>query len=342
MSSDGGNQGRQWDSKDLDFEILDTNTVSDYRDHCLSGDNSEGTVRRKISSLRKFDSWCHEADWTPRQLYNFTDDDLGFGEQHPAQEYEDWLAGTKDYADNTVMHHYYHARDYLRYLNVDCFDAHELDRSRTSTKEQAIDKQETYPWLTVDEYKRVRSNADSFRTELMIEVGFETGVRRGELANIRVDKVFLDDRQLIVPNLKRPDGEKSRTRTVYVPEPTKLKLDRWLRVDRKQYNYAAESPYLFPSNHGVKYSTQHINKLFKDAVPEDVQVSLGEDAKGHERVLYAYHCLRHSFCYHRVQQGMPLNYLSELTGDKIETLRTYLEIREEDKREANDKYRPNL
>lgn len=325
--------------KELDFDVLEAERVRDYLDACRSQNNTEGTIDRKKSSLRVFDEWLSETKWNPERLYEW-DGELGFGESHPAEEFEKWLAGTKGYADNTVSHRFYHARDFLRNLNVEVFNEHELDRSQKSQKV----REHSFPWLSTEEYLAVRDAADSFRTALMIELGFETGIRREELASAKLDDdLDLNNRALTVQNLKREHEDKPPYRTVYYPQTTKLKLERWVEVDRKQYNYHDDSEYLFPSNHGPRYSTQRINTLFKEACEEaGIQEELDKDAAGNDRVLYTFHSLRHSFCYTRVNQGMPLNFLSKLTGDRIETLETYLEVRESDVRDAADRYRPPL
>jgi integrase/recombinase XerD len=155
--------------------------------------------------------------------------------------------------------------------------------------------------------------------------------------------VYPSEQYAIVQNLKRPRGIKSPTRRVYYGETTAEKLKRWLASGRDKYRYAAESPYLFPSSHGERYSTQHVNQIVKDAAEAaDIQKYYATDSKGDDRAVYTCHALRHSFAVHRVLDDCPISYIAEMMGDSMETVETYLQVRDEDVREANNRHRPRV
>jgi integrase/recombinase XerD len=339
MSSDY----KRFQSKDTTFEELDSERVEDWLQE-RSLEDTDGTIDRKLSSLRVLDRWLSETDWTVRKMYEWDDDDgLGIS-TNPAKQYHSWLATDEGYAENSVGHHFWHARQYLREIGVECWTEYELtDIDQTSTKVDYTEKRGDFVWLSVDEYKKLRRNADSFRTALMIEIFWETGIRREELASAQLARVSPDENRMVVKNTKRPKGNKSPTRAVFYSDATAKRLKRWISVERRTYKYASQSDYLFPSNHGVRYSTQHINELVKQSAEEaGIQETYGEDLKGDERALITCHALRHSFATHRVLNGMPISILADLMGDSMETTKRYLQVRDEQLESMNREYRPQL
>ena len=145
-------------------------------------------------------------------------------------------------------------------------------------------------------YFSSKSSFDEVRDRAVIEMLYATGIRRSELANLRLSDVDLAQKQLKVSG----KGDKER----YIPIIPELEetLKEYLKLREEVANEKSQN-YLFLVKNGKKlYSTlvyRIINSYFSAVTPKkDVSP----------------HVLRHSFASHLLDNGADLNTVKELLG----------------------------
>jgi integrase/recombinase XerD len=191
-----------------------------------------------------------------------------------------------------------------------------------------------------DEYDKMLEAAESLREELILRLLWETGVRRKEAVSIKLSHLTREKNEIWIDNLKN-----DKDREVYYTSHLARKLREWLDMGgRKQYSKAEKSDYLLVSNQSEQLQDKYINELVKDVAKRaDVAEKIGEDALGRELWKPTAHSFRHAFAVHRVKNGMPVNFLKDLMGHKsVETTEFYLNFKDKDIREINERYAPRV
>jgi integrase/recombinase XerD len=175
------------------------------------------------------------------------------------------------------------------------------------------------------------------KNQLIVRVMYRTGVRVGELTNMRIHhfddpELFEDPRTISVP------PQKSKfPRTVRYPPVLASDLESWVNglTGRDHYLRGTESEYLFPNKSGNEMSTSHINKIVRRAAKgAGIQRKLYEDKSGKTRWKVTAHSLRHSYAESMVsgENPMDIRTLAVLMGHRtndgtpaVETTAKYLE-----------------
>ncbi len=133
------------------------------------------------------------------------------------------------------------------------------------------------------------------RDRLVIEMLYATGIRRGELINLKVDDYLTDRAQLRV----RGKGNKER-RIPLIPSLVDY-LEQYLEF--RSASFPEAGPPLFLTNKGKKLYPKFVYRL----VNQYLGLVSTEEYRGP-------HVLRHSFATHLMQNGADLNALKELLG----------------------------
>lgn len=175
----------------------------------------------------------------------------------------------------------------------------------------------------------------TLRNELIIQLLYQTGLRRAELAETRVEDVDTDNRTI---NVRATKTHLNRT-VRYQPNLDTL-LTRWINVNRDALATAG-SPYLFPTSHSKRISAGYINQIVKDAAEaaglQDNEVFV--DAAGRSRRKVTAHVLRHSYAVQSLKNGMDTRTLQKLLGHaQIETTEKYLRLSRDDILESARQY----
>lgn len=158
--------------------------------------------------------------------------------------------------------------------------------------------------LSKMEYRALRDACrGDTRTYAIVELFLQTGVRIGELANLRVEDVK-DTELFIQPQEGHPP------RTVPLNKAAKSALDKWFEIRPKSGSDA-----LFITKTGrpllVRNIRTTIDRYFKLAGIENAKVN----------------DLRHTFIAHHLAAGTPLTAISKLVGHKrLSTTEKYLEL----------------
>lgn len=147
--------------------------------------------------------------------------------------------------------------------------------------------------LTPLEYRALRDTASSDpRIYAIIEVLLQTGIRIGELANLRVEDVA-DNSLRIRPHEGHPNRE------VPLNKRVKDAVKRYLETRVK-----TEDDHLFVTKTGKPFLVRNI----RDAVERHFRKAGIENAKIND--------LRHTFVAHHLKQGVSIVFLSKVLGHK--------------------------
>jgi integrase/recombinase XerD len=158
-----------------------------------------------------------------------------------------------------------------------------------------------------EDVAKLVSSIDYSRDRAMILLMLRTGMRIGELLNLRLDEVNLRERKVEIY-----EAEKSRVgRVVYLSEDARAALKEWFKerdFDKKLVFYAQGRP---------KMSYGNARLRFRKYL---VQAALAH--KG-----YTLHCLRHTCASELLNAGMRLECLQQLLGHStIEMTRRYARL----------------
>ena len=158
--------------------------------------------------------------------------------------------------------------------------------------------------LSKMEYRALRDACRSdIRTYSIVELFLQTGVRIGELSNLKPDNIR--EKELIIdPQESHPQ------RSVPLNRAAREALDRWLSIRPKSTNNA-----LFVTKTGkpllVRNIRTTIDRYFKIAGIENAKVN----------------DLRHTFIAHHLASGTSLTVISKLVGHKrLSTTEKYLDL----------------
>ncbi len=164
--------------------------------------------------------------------------------------------------------------------------------------------------LTPIEYRALRDAArDDARIAAIIEVLLQTGVRIGELANLRVDDVFFGENEKEGHLYIRPQ-ENRLERTIPLNKPAEGALKRYLEVRPKTANKA-----LFITKTGRPLLVRNI----RTAIDRYYRRAGIAGAKVND--------LRHTWVAHHLSSGTSLVLISKVAGHKrLSTTERYLSL----------------
>lgn len=158
--------------------------------------------------------------------------------------------------------------------------------------------------LSKMEYRALRDACrGDVRTYAIVELFLQTGIRIGELANLKL--VDIQDKELVI---EAQEGHPQRS--VPLNKAAKEALQRWLEIRPKTTNEA-----LFVTKTGkallVRNIRTTIDRYFRNAGIENAKVN----------------DLRHTFIAHHLASGTPLTVISKLVGHKrLSTTEKYLDL----------------
>jgi integrase/recombinase XerC len=180
--------------------------------------------------------------------------------------------------------------------------------------------------LKVDEVMRLlrtslagRTDTAQLRDRAILELFYASGIRRAELAGVRLADVDLAERTV------RVTGKGNKERTVLINRTAAAAIEAYLRVRPR-----SADPTLFLGRTGAGLTPKHVWRLFRNIY----RVS------GVEKHASP-HTLRHSFATHLVENGVDLETVRELLGhESLATTGVYLQLAMGHKRRAYDEAHP--
>lgn len=191
--------------------------------------------------------------------------------------------------------------------------------------------------------------APTVRNKLICKILYQTGIRRSELARIKLEDIDFDERRIDVDDVKTED-----TREVWYQPSLDSLLSMWIEADRPAIFYADESDYLFPTRRGERIQEQTVSDVVSQAAENaDLQEEIyetkrptnaedGDKTPAVKRV--GAHTLRKSFGVHFINQGGDISFLADLLGhEDIETTKdSYLKYSSKDLRNSARQYGPSI
>lgn len=134
------------------------------------------------------------------------------------------------------------------------------------------------------------------RNRLILEMLYATGVRVGELVNIKVSDINLNDKKITIL------GKGNKERIVYYNDVTSKYLKKYLSEARIKLNIN-KSDYLFLNYRGGKLTTRGVQDVLNKII---TKTSLNKKISPH--------MLRHSFATHLLNEGCDLLSVQQLLG----------------------------
>jgi len=173
--------------------------------------------------------------------------------------------------------------------------------------------------LTAAEVAELLNALEGTRWHVVALVGVTTGLRPGELLGLCWEDVHLDiDPHVVVrramswvggPHLKGPKRERSYRRVPLTPEAVAA-LRTWRRQQAAERLAAGPlwrgdrwPDLVFTRPDGTPYPETAYRRALADALPG-----------------ISPHRLRHTFCTHLLENGVPIHVVAELAGDSVDTI----------------------
>lgn len=155
------------------------------------------------------------------------------------------------------------------------------------------------------------SEKECLRDQLFIRISYSTGMRVGEMSKVKLGQIELQESSLLVVR-----GKGSKSRTVYIDEPTRKTLVRYLDLlDKKPTDYLFfEKP---PTEIKLREFRNFVNRRLKICAR---QVGI------EEKEVFP-HILRHSFATNLLRNGADVRKVQEALGHKhLATTQRYTHI----------------
>jgi len=185
-------------------------------------------------------------------------------------------------------------------------------------------KQKNKPaFLNINQIEIICRHIDSEIIKDAVVLSFHTGLRLGELVNLKWKNINLEDKIITVGDYEfKTKARKQRIIPIN---------DKVLELMNKVYN--PSQVYVFSKGKKQPFTGDYFSKKFKTACR-----SAGISDKVH------WHSLRHSFASNLVQNGVPIYVIKELLGhSSITTTEIYSHLNVDSLREAVEKLdRPTL
>lgn len=297
---------------------------------------AEETERKYRRNLRQFSEWLEENNQHPHDV-----------DSRDLKRYiQSYLKNEKGYANKTIraklapISLFYKDASSEGFIENNPMDDIKIARYAPDNTKESEELREDRPYLTEDEIQQLISNVPSpkLRNRLLLQFIYFTGLRVKEVSNIKLKDL---DRENGEVEVEVKGGKQHTARWNSQLDPL---LDTWLDGGyRDSSTFAADSDYLFLSQHSEKISPHQINKIVNRAAERaGIQEVLYENSAGQPRRKVTTHTLRHSYAVHFLQNGGTLEGLKENLGHEfVKTTEIYGKITEERGKEEARKFAPN-
>jgi len=155
------------------------------------------------------------------------------------------------------------------------------------------------------------SEKERLRDQLFIRLPYATGMRVGEMSKIKINHIDLDEFCILVVR-----GKGSKSRTVYIDEPTQQTLSRYLELAQKK-----STDYLFLDETPTEIKLRE----FRNFVNRRLKICARQTGMEKDEVFP--HILRHSFATNLLRNGADIRKVQEALGHKhLSTTQRYTHI----------------
>lgn len=301
---------------------------------------AEGTIKNRELGLIQFTEWFENQ--TEDSLEEFTPLRLEDYAVHLAQ---------KGYGDTTIIDKFAAVSTLYAFLcekaevidtnpadDVNLSEAGIVDYRNPTKKSDKL--AEDIPYVTKEQKEAMKSNCPGpkIRNELLIELLWQTGLRRREAADVTLDNIDREKREIQIR------GKNDKSRIIFYQPTLDTLINLWIDGGyRSSYNWSEKSEYLFVSERSERLTPHRINQVVvKAAKNADIQSEMYIDGNKQARHKITAHSLRHGFAVRSLKNGMDIKTLSDIMGHgSLDTTQQYLRLITEDLRERYQKYGPD-
>lgn len=301
---------------------------------------AETTVQNHEFGLILFTEWLDQQGYSSLQGLEPLD----------LEEYAIYLAG-KNYTDSTILSRFSTVSTLYTFLHdkakvleenpateVDLVEAGIIDTYDNPSQKSEELKEGIY-YVQQEDKEKLLEHVPSpkLRNELLIELLWQTGLRRTEVVDIEISDIDRENGEIKVR------GKNDKNRTIFYQPSLEEKLNIWLDGGLRQSSmYAEESPYLFLTSQSGQLHPQHVNRVVLQAAKDaGIQEVLYEDGNGNPRYKITPHAIRHGFAVQSLKNGLDIKKLGDLMGhESLDTTKEYLKFTKEEERNDYRKYGP--
>lgn len=331
-------RGKYADVRDIDIEDLPP-VIEQYLTKYVKNRFAERTWYNRVTVAKHWIVFC------VARAESETESDVDY--LNPSVvDVEDFVTDQLDagYSHSSIENTVYALSAMFQYLSKrDYADKNPIDDDDFDMGVEANSDFQDIRYIEKEDFEKILAEADKLRDRVLLSTLWDTGVRAEELVSIYVSDLERDEQKIVLKTAKQK-GEREKDRPVYYSRRTENLLREWLdKGGRKQYLDHDTSPYLLLGKASPQLNPRRPTEVIREyAEAAGVQAqSPTPNAAGQKRRKVTAHCFRHSFAVLRVKKGMPIVYLSDLLGHSdIQQTRTYLDFRDDDLKEAYNKYRP--
>ncbi len=171
-------------------------------------------------------------------------------------------------------------------------------------------------FINSSELMKILEHKDNENLRDIFNLAFQTGMRLGEILNLKWNCIDFKERLTTVANIETFTTKNKKERII----PMNDGLIEMLNWRKPRIISIVKCDFIFQETFGNKYDEGYVSKKFKEAVRE---------AKLNDKIHF--HTLRHSFASNQVQRGVSLYVVKELLGhESIQTTQIYSHLQKED------------
>lgn len=165
-----------------------------------------------------------------------------------------------------------------------------------------------------------------YRDRVLLEVLYATGIRREEVARIKIEDVDTEAGYLIIR-----EGKGRKDRVVPIGETTAKLIDTYVAGVRSDWIGADRDPHLF------------LNRFGRGMDPNAVWHVVKKHARSAKlRKNVSTHTLRHSCATHMLRNGAPIRHIQELLGHaQLSTTQVYTRVTINELKAVHARYHPS-
>ena len=246
------------------------------------------------------------------ELYDFNIDLINIDEM-VSREYLEYLY-SRGLSRNTISRKLSSIRSFYNYLlRENNIDKNFFKDIKNPKKIQSLPK-----FIKDNDLEKMFNSFDlskplQQRNLLILELLYATGIRVGELVNIKIDDINRNDNTIKIL------GKGSKERYVFYGSYAEDALDLYLCKGRNELLHNKNCDYLFVNKNGSVLSTRYIRKIINDVVRKcEINYHISP------------HVLRHTFATDMLNAGADLMSVKELLGHStIDTTSIYTHVSNE-------------
>lgn len=175
--------------------------------------------------------------------------------------------------------------------------------------------------ITAEEKDKMIEAAPSSRTKICTTLLWQTGIRISELANLRVENIDLEEKEITVKTAKR----RNHKRSVPFDLDLKFALEKYLNVERNKYGRASD--YLLVSQRSEKPLPQNLSRTITNLAEKAGIQTYWTNQNGAKRAEISPHSFRKAYAIRLDKEGKSTKAIAERMGhSNTNSVDTYFDI----------------